>query len=177
MDVPLTQAIRLIYPRLTVLVTSIDSVGRTNAAPYSWCCPISFKPPMLILGIQAKETRTIKNIKQTKEFVVNVVTKDWVQKAIKCEAKNLDDKFAEFGLETTKCSKVQAPCIKEAKIVLECKLSEIMQPQGADHYIVVGEVVTAKKDDGLKDSEIVMHIGGGKFVLPGEEMNLERGKK
>lgn len=176
MNIPLEQAARLIYPRLTVLVTSIDSVGNINAAPYSWVMPISFNPPMLVVGIQAKETKTVKNIKQTKEFVVNVVTKDWAQKAVNCEAKDIEDKLQEFGLETVESEKVKAPTVKDAKIVLECELNEIAHPDGADHYIIVGEIVAARKDENLKDDEIVMHIGSNHFVLLGEELELERKK-
>jgi flavin reductase (DIM6/NTAB) family NADH-FMN oxidoreductase RutF len=177
MDVPLEQAARLVYPRLTVLVTSVDSVGNVNAAPYSWVMPISFSPPMLVLGIQAKETRTIKNIRQTREFVVNVLTKGWAQKAVNCEKRGVDDKLHEFGLESGECSRVKAPCIKEAKIVLECELSEIIQPQNADHYIVVGGIVAARKDESLRDNEVVMHIGGQRFILPGQEIELNRGSE
>ncbi len=176
MDVPLEQAARLIYPRVTIVVTSVDSVERVNAAPYSWVMPISFQPPMLIVGIQARETKTVKNIKQMKEFVVNVVTKDWAQKAVNCETKGIEDKLNEFGLETVDCEKVKVPCIKDAKIVLECKLNEIAHPQGADHYIVVGEIVAARKDESVKNQDIVMHLSGPDFILPGEEIKLERKK-
>ena len=170
------QAARLIFPRLTVLVTSVDSVGRVNAAPYSWIMPISFNPPMLVLGIQAKETKTVKNIRQTKQFVVNVVTRDWAQKAVNCESKKTENKLEEFGIEVVESSKVKPPTVKESKISLECELAEIIQPQAADHYLVVGKVVAAKKDAGLKNSELLMHIGGSKFILPGKEIELERNK-
>ena len=174
--IPTEQAARLIFPRTTVLVTSIDSVGRVNAAPYSWVMPVSFNPPMLVLGIQAKETKTVKNIRQTKEFVVNIVTKSWAQKAVNCEAKGIEDKLKEADLETIESEKVKVPTVKDAKIVLECKLNEIAHPQGADHYIVVGEIVAARKDASIKNQDIVMHIGGSKFILPGEEIELERKK-
>ena len=174
--IPLEDAARLIFPRLTVVVTSIDSSGKANAAPYSWVMPISFKPAMLALGIQAKETRTIKNIRETGEFVVHPVSMEWAEQAVECEAKGIEDKLGKAGLETAPSEKVKVPTIKCAKIALECKLSEILQPKGADHCIAVGEIVAARKGTGLKNSEIVMHLLGEKFICPGEEFSVKRKK-
>ena len=46
-EIPLEKAVGLIYPRITVLVTTKSKEGKANAAPYSWIAPVSFKPPML----------------------------------------------------------------------------------------------------------------------------------
>jgi flavin reductase (DIM6/NTAB) family NADH-FMN oxidoreductase RutF len=175
-NIPLHEAARLLYPRITVVVTSSDSEGEPNAAPYSWVMPVSFSPPMVAVGIQARETRTIRNIRKTRGFVVNVVTKDWAHEAVACEAKGVENKLGAVGLKTTESEKVDAPTVARAKIVLECSLSEIIQPKGADHCLVVGAVVAAKKDKGVGTGEIVMHMGGEWFVLPGKEMKIERNR-
>lgn len=174
-EIPLEDAIGLIYPRLTVLVTTVDPAGEINAAPYSWIAPVSFEPPMLYLGIQRRETQTIKNMRRSKEFVVNIVTKDWAAKAIACEAK-LPDKVEKSGLEFKESKKVSAPTTTTAKIALECKLKEIIKTGDADHFLVIGEVVHAEKDPSIKDSEIVMHHDGPDFVSPGPSYKVERKK-
>ncbi len=170
--IPLSDAIGLIYPRLTVLVTTCDSDGKPNAAPYSWIAPVSFSPPMLYLGIQRRETGTIKNLRATKEFVVNVATKDWAAKAVACEAK-IPDKVQKSGISLRESKKVKAPSVAEAKIVLECKLQEIIETGKADHFLVIGEIVHAEKDIGLKDEEITMHHTGPWFVSPGKRYRVE----
>jgi len=171
----LEKAIGLIYPRITVLVTTQNAKGKTNAAPYSWIAPVSFKPPMLYLGIQRRETLTIKNMRETKEFVVNIVTKEWASKAIACEAK-IPDKIEKSGITMKESKKVKAPSAAEAKIVLECKLHKIIETDKADHFLVIGEIVHAEKDEGLKDKEIVMHYTGANFVSPGPGYKVERKK-
>ena len=171
--IPLEKAIGLIYPRITVLVTTKGKEGKPNAAPYSWIAPVSFKPPMLYLGIQRRETLTIKNMRETKEFVVNIVTKEWAFKAIACEAK-IEDKVEKSGISLKESKKVKAPTVKEAKIALECKLHEIIETKKADHFLVIGEIVHAEKDPELKDEEIVLHYTGANFVGPGEKYEVER---
>ena len=172
-NIPLEKAARLIYPRLTVLVTTKSTEGKNNAAPYSWIAPASFSPPMLYLGIQRRETLTVKNMRQTKEFVVNIVTKDWANKAVSCEAKT-EDKVEKAGFELKESTVVKAPTVSEAKIVLECKLHEIIETDKADHFLIIGEIVHAEKDPNLKDNEIALHNSGSTFITPGTEFEVER---
>ncbi len=174
-EIPLEDSIGLIYPRLTVLVTTKDEEGKVNAAPYSWIAPVSFKPPMLYLGIQRRETQTIKNMRITKEFVVNIVTRDWAAKAIACEAK-LPDKVEKSGIQFRESKKVRAPTVSEAKIVLECRLQGILETGKADHFLVIGQIVHAEKDPNIKDDEIVMHHTGPNFVSPSARFEVERKK-
>jgi len=174
-EVPLQKAVGLIKPRVTVLVTTANPAGEPNAAPYSWIAPVSFSPPMLYLGIQRKETLTVKNIRRSKEFVVNIVTKDWAGKAVSCEAK-IPDKVEKSGITLKESAKVSAPSVAEAKIVLECVLKDVIETGQADHILIIGEIVHAEKDEGLKDEEIVMHYTGANFVSPGPSYEVERKK-
>ena len=159
-----------------MLVTTVNSVGDVNAAPYSWIAPVSFNPPMLYLGIQARETQTVKNIRQTKEFVVNVVTKEWAQEAVSCEAK-AEDKVEKSGVKLKESKVVKAPTAEQARIVLECKLQEVVNTGKADHFLVIGEIVHAEKDSALKNEDIAMHLSGEEFIVPGEKFSLKRGDK
>jgi len=174
-NVPLTEATGLIFPRITVVVTTISEAGKSNAAPYSWIAPVSFTPPMLYLGIQKRETLTIRNMRETEEFVVNIVTRDWAHKAVACEEKHAD-KIEKSGITLKESKKVLAPRIKEAKIILECKLVDIVKREKPDHYIVLGEIVHAEKDPKLKIEEIMMHHSGSKFVSPGKYFEVQRRK-
>jgi len=166
---------RLLYPRTVAAVTSIDSQGKANAAPYSWVCPVSYSPAMLLVGIQDRETWTLKNIKETKEFAVNIVTKDWAEKAIALGGKfeKGENKLEKLGIETAEGEKIKAPAIKNAKIVMECVLSEILKPEKADHVLVIGEIVAAKTEQ-PENSEVLMHLSGNKFIFSGEEKEIER---
>jgi len=172
-QVPLEEAAGLIFPRVVVLVTTVNPADEPNAAPYSWIAPVSFSPPMLYLGIQRRETLTLKNIRRTKEFVVNVVTKDWAAKAVACEAK-IPDKVEKSGINLAEGIEVKVPHAAEAKIFLECRLKDIIENGQADHFLVLGEIVHAEKSSELKNEEIVMHLLGESFVSPGKEFKVLR---
>jgi len=84
-EVPLSKAVRLISPRLTVLVNTVDEKGELNSSPYSWIFPLSFDPPFIGVGIGGKKKDTYINSKRTGEFVVCVVSEDFGQQAVNCE--------------------------------------------------------------------------------------------
>jgi flavin reductase (DIM6/NTAB) family NADH-FMN oxidoreductase RutF len=71
----------LVAPRPIALVTSLSPEGRLNAAPFSAYNYLCTNPPIIGLGIAARNAEgemkdTSRNIELTGEFVVNVVTED-----------------------------------------------------------------------------------------------------
>ncbi|MDI6654922.1 MAG: flavin reductase, partial [Candidatus Hydrothermarchaeota archaeon] len=72
-DVAFDLAYRLMHPRLTVLVTCIDSRGMSNIITLAWSMPTSIKPPMAAISV-APQRYSHKLISETKEFVVNMPT-------------------------------------------------------------------------------------------------------
>ena len=59
---------KIMAPRTTVLVSTVDAQGRTNAAPFSFVMPVSGKPPILAVAM-APTRHTLANIKETGDFV------------------------------------------------------------------------------------------------------------
>jgi len=70
-ELPLQKAHRAILPRIAYLVTSVDSLGRINAASFSNVTPVSTDPQRLVLSTM-REWDAFRNIVETREFVVNV---------------------------------------------------------------------------------------------------------
>src|SRR5690348_4874947 len=68
---PDDKAHRLLAPRIVHIVTTVDKKGRVNASPFSNLTSVSTDPERLVLGVY-KKWDTIKNIRATREFVVNV---------------------------------------------------------------------------------------------------------
>jgi hypothetical protein len=69
-----------VVPRPIALATTVDGDGRVNAAPFSFFNAVSSIPPVVVLGISpgAGNTEdgykdTERNIRETGEFVVNLV--------------------------------------------------------------------------------------------------------
>jgi flavin reductase (DIM6/NTAB) family NADH-FMN oxidoreductase RutF len=171
MEVDLSHAVRLISPRVTALITTVDKNGRVNAAPYSWIIPVSFQPPMICLMIGGKHKNTYKNIVETGEFVVNIVSEDFGQHAIECEKTH---SLEAVNLETVPSKAVKPPRVKQSRAILECKLKRFFEPEGSDHIIVMGEVVAAESMGDLDDIRPLLHDSGEKFRTIGKEIILKR---
>jgi flavin reductase (DIM6/NTAB) family NADH-FMN oxidoreductase RutF len=180
MKIPLNYAYKLLSPRIVVLVTTVDEKGRINAAPFSFCGSVSFNPPMLYVGVREFQ-HTYKNMKKTGEFVVNVVSEDFAQKAVKCEKAYPYgvNELEKVGLHWYDSEKVKPPRLKEAKIHFECKLRQEIRT--GDHILMVGEIVAIDaeevKESYIPDFEkvrVIMHASGENFYSVGKKIKLKR---
>ena len=177
-DIPLSKSVKLVSPRLTVLINTLDAKGELTASPYSWIFPLSFNPPLIGVGIGSKQKLSYINSKKTGEFVVCVVSVDFGQQAVSCEEKHKpgDKLWKQHGLNLNKSKKVKVPRIKECKAVLECKVAQFLEYNG-DHVILVGKVVHAEAEEGgLGEINPLLHDSGEKFRKIGEEIILKRNK-
>ena len=177
-EIPRSKSVRLISPRLTVLVNTVDEEGELNSSPYSWIFPLSFSPPLIGVGIGGKQKLSYINSKRTGEFVVCVVSVNFGQQAVNCEERHKpgDKLWEKHGLRLEKSKNVSVPRIKEAMAVLECKVTRFLEYDG-DHVILVGEVVHAEAEEGgLDEINPLLHDSGEKFRNIGKEIILKRKK-
>ena len=176
-EVPLSKSVRLISPRLTVLVNTLDEKGELNSSPYSWIFPLSFNPPLIGVGIGGKQKLSYINSKKTDEFVICIVSVDFGQQAVSCEEhhKPGDKLWEKHGLHLQQSRKVRVPRIKEAKAVLECVATHFLEYEG-DHVILVGKVIHAEAEDSLEEINPLLHDSGEQFRNIGEEIKLNRNR-
>lgn len=177
-EIPLSKSVRLVSPRLTVLVNTVDEEGELNSSPYSWIFPLSFNPPLIGVGIGSKRKLSYINAKRIGEFVICVVSVNFGQQAVNCEESHKpgDKLWKKHGLHKENSINVSVPRIKEAMAVLECKVSRFLEYDG-DHIVLVGEVVHAEAEEGGFDKiDPLLHDSGEKFRNIGEEIILKRKK-
>ena len=177
-EVPLPDAAWILSPRVTVLVNTLDEKGELNSSPYSFAFPLGTDPPMVGVSVGGKHKFTYINSKRTNEFVVCVVSEDFGQRAVNCEAPhNPGDRLWQAqGFQTERSKKVHVPRIREARAVLECKVSQLIELNGG-RIILVGEVLHAETEEGGLDKvKPLLHVSGGKFRSTGREILLERRK-
>jgi len=175
-EVPLSKAVRLISPRLTALVNTLDERGELNSSPYSWVYPLSYNPPLIGVGVGGKQKLTYVNSRRTGEFVVCVVSEDFGQEAVNCEEKHKpgDRLWARQGLHEERSVKVSVPRIKEARAILECRVDGFVELRG-DHVLLVGEVLHAEAEEGGLDSiQPLLHDSGEEFRVIGKRVTLKR---
>jgi flavin reductase (DIM6/NTAB) family NADH-FMN oxidoreductase RutF len=143
-----------VTPRPIAWVTSLNARGQLNAAPFSFFNVFAGDPAVVGIGIgshepgRAKDTR--RNIRDTKEFVVNLVSEDTAEKmnitAIEFEAEV--NEIDEAELETAPSAHVKPPRIAASPVSMECKLMQIVD-LGEHNGLVLGRVLAMHVRDDL----------------------------
>jgi flavin reductase (DIM6/NTAB) family NADH-FMN oxidoreductase RutF len=137
----------LVAPRPIGWISSQDSMGRLNLAPYSFFNAFNYSPP--IIGFASTSYKdTVRNIEQNGEFCWNLVTLPLAQAMNKTSAAVAPevDEFTLAGLSPRPSSIVKVPHVEQSPVTFECRLSQILQLTAADGaqintWMVFGEVV------------------------------------
>ncbi|NYT83836.1 flavin reductase family protein [Alcaligenaceae bacterium] len=147
-----------VVPRPIALITSLCQDGTVNAAPFSLFNIMSSSPPIVVVGIDTRETGFLKdtgrNIEANGEFVVNLVNEELSAQMNLC-ATGLPYGASEIdyaSLEVTPSVQVAPPRIAKSPIGLECKLENALKI-GNGRVIVIGRIVHYHIDDRYYDAE------------------------
>jgi flavin reductase (DIM6/NTAB) family NADH-FMN oxidoreductase RutF len=141
-----------LLPLPVTIITTIDVAGRTNAAPYGCVMPI-LRPLDLVTFASALPRHTLRNIRETGEFVVNIIGRPSFKEAMHT-AKNYPpgvNELEAIGLESVTASKVKPLRMKDALGWIEAVLvEEILRER---YSLVIGKVVCAEINDLYADGE------------------------
>jgi flavin reductase (DIM6/NTAB) family NADH-FMN oxidoreductase RutF len=145
----------IIAPRPIGWISSRDAKGNVNLAPYSFFNAFCYKPP--IIGFSSTNWKdSAGNIQDTGEFVWNLATKDLAQQmnATAAHVAQDVDEFRIAGLTAVPSNLVGVPRVGESPVAMECKLTQIVQLQGANGekaqaWVTFGEVVAVHIDKSL----------------------------
>ncbi len=139
-----------VAPRPIAFVSTVDTDGKHNLAPYSFFNAFSSNPPIIVFSsnrrVRDNTTKdTLHNIEVTKEAVVNVVSHAIVRQ-MAVSSVEFDSGISEFektGLTPIPSDLVKAPRVKESPAHLECKVQEIIPlgDQGGAGHLIVCHVV------------------------------------
>jgi flavin reductase (DIM6/NTAB) family NADH-FMN oxidoreductase RutF len=142
----------IIAPRPIGWISSRDAKGHVNLAPYSFFNGFNYHPP--IIGFSSTSWKdSVANIQETGEFVWNLATMDLAQQmnATAAHVAREVDEFTVAGLTPARGRIVGVPRVAESPVSFECKLTQIIQLQGADGrkvsgWLTLGEVVAVHID-------------------------------
>jgi len=164
----------IVAPRPIGWVASSDHRGQINLAPYSFFNAFNYRPPIIgFSSIGYKDS--VRNIADTGCFVWNLATLPLAE-AMNLTSSSVPAEVSEFelaGLTPAPCRLVDVPRVAESPVAFECRLSQLLQLQGADQqpvdtWMVFGEVVGVHIDpallqDGVFDTTAAEPIlrGGG----------------
>ena len=171
----------LVVPRPIAWVSTVSPDGVRNVAPHSYFNVVSTAPPHIVFS-STGEKDTLRNVRASGEFVVNLVTMDVVEE-MNFTAVNLppdEDEFTWAGLTEAPSARVAAPRVAEARAHLECRLVDVVRV-GSNH-LVVAEVVHVHVDpavwaDGRVDPgryQPVARLSGTAYAPIGEVFRLPR---
>jgi flavin reductase (DIM6/NTAB) family NADH-FMN oxidoreductase RutF len=186
--------ISAIVPRPVAWVSTLSASGVANLAPFSYFNGVTSRPPMISLGIGSRRwdgglvrKDTLRNIEDTKEFVVHVTTESLAEVSNRSAAELPPDvsEIAELGLTAVASTKVKPPRILESPVAMECVLHQIV-PLGDPPVagLVLGIVVLAHVEEAVWNPESgavdvkklrpVSRLGGDWWAPVGEPFRLDR---
>lgn len=118
--------ISAITPRPIGFVSSISRDGTRNLAPFSYFTFVNHDPPIFCIGFAhgAQSKDTARNILETGEAVVNIISEWYVEAANYCSI-NAPEGVSEWdlcGLTPAESSKVKPPHVAEAAFSVEARL-------------------------------------------------------
>lgn len=167
----------MLYPVPAVMVSCGREQEKPNIITVAWAGTVCTNPPMLSISVRP-ERYSYDIIRETGEFVVNLVTKPLARAADYCGVRSGRDvdKFREMKLTPSVSQVVNCPGIAESPVNIECRVKEMM-PLGS-HHLFLAEVVGVTVDDTylnetgkfeLNRSGLVSYSHGSYFLL-GEEL-------
>jgi flavin reductase (DIM6/NTAB) family NADH-FMN oxidoreductase RutF len=144
----------IIVPRPVALVSTVSATGVVNLAPFSFFSGVGSAPPTVLFcpalrssdeGGEGERKDTLRNVEETGEFVVNVVSEALAgaANAAAAEVPAGVNEFELAGLTAVPSLTVRPPRVAESPAQMECRLLQIIYtshvPGGG--VIVLGEVV------------------------------------
>jgi flavin reductase (DIM6/NTAB) family NADH-FMN oxidoreductase RutF len=165
-----------IVPRPIGWISTTSADGIENVAPYSHFNTVCPSPPVVMFsaGYADLESQTLKdtprNVLETGEFVVNLVTESVAQQMDETSAA-IDREDSEFdfaNLAKASSVRVRPPRVADASVALECSLYDSHEVY--NNIVIFGEVEYVHIDDGVTtdgniDMEKIDAVGrlGGPF--------------
>jgi flavin reductase (DIM6/NTAB) family NADH-FMN oxidoreductase RutF len=147
----------VVVPRPIALVTTLDTNGAVNAAPFSFFNVFSEDPPLIVLGLQHKADHTPKdttrNIHRDGEFVVHMVDEALAAAMNDCaiDFPSGESEVTAIGLATSPSVDVKVPRLSAAPFAMECRRN-VSLAFAPGRELLVGEVLRVHARPGLVDT-------------------------
>lgn len=181
-----------VVPRPIGWISTVNENGQPNLAPFSFFNVVCGDPPTVLFCPDIRGTDlgikdTLKNVRQTGEFVVNIVTEPLAGAMVKTSAELPEDmdEFEFASLDKSPSHAVQPPRVSASPIHFECQLRQIIEisalPGGGS--IVIGEVIHIHVDPAVLVGEdkinpaalkAIGRMGGPTYCRTGDLFDLQR---
>lgn len=183
-----------ILPRPIGWISTLGENGRPNLAPFSFFNVVCSRPATVVFcpsirGTDGGEKDTLRNVRGTGEFVVNIVTEDLAQamNLTSVEAPPAVNEFTVGRLTAAPSAVIRPPRVAESPIHFECRVRQVVdigdEPGGGS--LVIGTVVHIHVDErvlmggdkiDLTALKPIGRLAGGGYVRVTDIFELERPK-
>jgi flavin reductase (DIM6/NTAB) family NADH-FMN oxidoreductase RutF len=143
----------IVAPRPIGWIGTKGTDGSLNLGPYSFFNAISDRPKLVMFSSSGRK-HSQQNARETGAFTCSFVSRNLIDQM------NLSSAMVPYGINEFEFSGltakqgeiVDAPYVAEAFAVLECKVTEIIEPRGlsgepSENVMVIGEVVGIHIDE------------------------------
>ncbi len=173
-----------VTPRPIGWISSRSTEGVDNLAPYSFFNVVAIDPPVVMFApVGSSELKdTPRNVLDTEEFVVNIVTRDMVDQmnATSATLPAGESEFDHVEIERAPSVVVSPPRVAAAKVAFECELSEWIEIGGS--VMILGEVVHAHVADELltagqidiDELDTVGRLAGSQYATTADRLSIDR---
>jgi flavin reductase (DIM6/NTAB) family NADH-FMN oxidoreductase RutF len=180
----------LVSPRPVAWVSTLSAAGRPNLAPFSFFNTFCYSPPIVAIGPGSRNgvnKDTLRNIRETGEFVVSMVNEDL---APLCNATSAEfppeiDEWEALGIAGAPCVDVKPQRVLASPAAFECKVVQLVELGSVEvptNTLVIGRVVRIHVDDAALDGvrvrpevlKLVGRMGGDDWCKTTEPFVLRR---
>ncbi len=182
----------VVAPRPIGWISTLNDDGTANLAPFSHFNLVSSSPAMVIFSCNTPADRaekdTLRNVRRSGEFVVNLVSRELLFAANASSAATPYglDEFDMVGLAKAPSRLVAPPRVAAAPAHLECRLQSVIEieaqaPGDTTSHVVLGRVVGIHLRDSLVDAQgrfdtvgakLMTRMGGLQYAGIGEVVEL-----
>jgi flavin reductase (DIM6/NTAB) family NADH-FMN oxidoreductase RutF len=178
-SIPLEKAYELLNTGAIILVGSENNAKIPNLTPIAWNTLVDYEPVTRLLFVCDKEHLTYENISDTMHFVVILphASQSEMVKQLGSVSGRKENKIEKFSIPLFLSDKYKIPVLSNCIAYLECKVYRILDESAV--AIIFGEVENAQVDTEaftdrlLSETEAgktLHHLGGKKFLQPGDEI-------
>ena len=166
----------MLYPLPAVMVSCQRPEEKTNIITVAWSGTINTNLPMLYISVR-KSRYSYDIIRETGEFVVNLVTKKLVFAADYCGVRSGRDvdKFGQMKLTPLPSQTIKAPGILQSPVNIECKVKEILSL--GSHDMFLSEVTSVTVDDKYIDKNGKFHLNRSGLAVYSHGEYFELGER
>lgn len=142
----------MMYPAPAIIVSAYDENKKADACTLAFATMCSHFPPCVMIAINSTAKRkTLKDILETKDFVLGFPSVDQVSQTdyLGIASGYDEDKLEKISWTTTESENVYAPVINELKVSVECRAINIVEV--GSHTQITGEIVNIVADEDVLD--------------------------